>query len=151
MLRIIPLGGLGEFGLNSMVLEYGDERLLIDCGLMFPPNEMPGVGVIVPDLSLLHEAPAKLKGVLLTHGHEDHVGAVSQVLERSPAPLYGMPFTLGVARNRVEENGLVPELREVGPRAPFRVGEAFSVEFVQVVHSMPHACALVIRTPEGVV
>lgn len=151
MLRIIPLGGLGEFGLNAMVLEYGDERILIDCGLMFPSNEMPGVGVIWPDLSYLQDAPERLKGIVLTHGHEDHVGALSSVLAQARVPVYGFPFTLGVARSRVEESGLTPELRDVAPRESIRLSDAFSVEFVRVVHSMPDASALVIRTPEGVV
>lgn len=151
MLRIIPLGGLGEFGLNAMLLEYGNERLLIDCGLMFPSNEMPGVGVIWPDLSYLQDAPERLKGILLTHGHEDHVGALSSVLTQAQVPVYGFPFTLGVARSRVEEAGLTPELREAAPRQSIRISDAFSVEFVRVVHSMPDASALVIRTPEGAI
>jgi ribonuclease J len=151
MLRIIPLGGLGEFGLNAMVLESGGERILVDCGLMFPSAQMPGVGVVQPDLSYLFDVPERLRAVLLTHGHEDHVGALPTVVARFTVPVYGLPFTLALARGRLEESGLSPELRRVGPREPLSVGERFSVEFVRVVHSMPDAAALVIRTPEGTV
>lgn len=151
MLRLIPLGGLGEFGLNAMVLESNGDRILIDCGLMFPTAQMPGVGVVWPDLSLILNEPEKLKAVFLTHGHEDHVGALSSLLERMNVPVYGLPLTLGIARNRVEEAGIAPDFRAIGPREPVKAGNAFQVEYARVVHSMPDAAALCIRTPEGTV
>lgn len=151
MVRIIPLGGLGEFGLNAMVLESGSDRLLIDCGLMFPSAQMPGVGTVVPDLSMLLAEPERLKGVVLTHGHEDHVGALSTLLERVHVPVYGLPFTLGVARSRVEESGLSPDFRDIGPNERIPLGDRLSIELFRVVHSMPDAAAVVIRTPDGAI
>lgn len=151
MLRVIPLGGLGEFGLNAMVLEANGERLLVDAGLMFPSAQMPGVGVVVPDWSWLLEEPHKLKAVVLTHGHEDHVGALASLLEHLNVPVYGMPFTLGVAKGRVDESGLKGDFRAVDAREEFAVGAAFKVELVRVMHSMPDATAVCIRTPEGTV
>lgn len=148
-MRIVPLGGLGEIGLNSMIVEAGGELLLIDAGVMFPPAELPGVDVIVPDFGYLRENAHKLKGILLTHGHEDHVGALPGLLRDLNVPVYGTPFTLRVARARLEEAGLEADLREAGPRAPFKLGEAFTVEPLQVSHSVPDAVGWWIRSPEG--
>ncbi|MBX5482555.1 MAG: ribonuclease J [Myxococcaceae bacterium] len=149
MVRVIPLGGLGEFGLNAMVLEHGDERLLIDAGLMFPSPLTPGIGVVVPDWTWLLEEPEKLKGVVLTHGHEDHVGALPSLLERLQVPVYGTPFTLGVARGRVDVAGLAGDFRSVDAREEFLVGTGFRVELIRVMHSIPEATAISVRTPDG--
>lgn len=150
-LRVIPLGGLGEFGLNSMVLESGEDRVLIDCGLMFPTAQMPGVGTVMPDLSYLLEHPERLRAVVLTHGHEDHVGALSSLLSRISVPVYGLPFTLELAKSRLQENGVPADLRAIGPKELIKAGDALSFELFRVVHSMPDAAGVAFRTPEGTV
>lgn len=149
MVRVIPLGGLGEFGLNSMVLEHGNDRVLVDCGLMFPSAQMPGVGVVQPDLSYLLDEPERLKAVVLTHGHEDHVGALSALLSRVTVPVYGLPFTLELARSRLDENGVTSDLRAIGPGESIRASDALSFELFRVVHSMPDAAGLALKTPDG--
>ncbi|RYZ38966.1 MAG: MBL fold metallo-hydrolase, partial [Myxococcaceae bacterium] len=124
MLHVIPLGGLGEIGLNAMVLACRGELLLIDAGLMFPSAGMPGVDIIVPDFTHLKRNAAQFKGVVLTHGHEDHIGALPYLLDELPVPVYGTRFTLALARNRLEELGVEADLREIEPRSPFKVGTA---------------------------
>ncbi len=132
--------------MNSMVAEHRGERLLIDCGLMFPRENEPGVDVVLPDFSWLKENAAQLKGVVLTHAHEDHIGALPWLLREVDVPVYGTPFTLAVARHKLDEAGVKGDLREVGPRAPFRVGESFEVEALRVTHSVPDAVGLFIKT-----
>ncbi|WP_164007340.1 ribonuclease J [Pyxidicoccus trucidator] len=149
MLHVIPLGGLGEIGLNSMVVACRGEMLLIDAGLMFPSAGMPGVDIIIPDFSHLKQNAAQLKGVLLTHGHEDHLGALPYLLNEVPVPVYGTRFTLAMARHRLSEMGLEADLREIEPREPFHVGTAFKVEASRVTHTVPDAVGFIIRTPEG--
>src|SRR4051812_14209397 len=127
MMRIAALGGLGEIGLNAMVFEHEGQRLLIDCGLMFPRGDVPGVEVVFPDFSYLLSEPDSLCGIVLTHAHEDHVGALAALLRRVSAPIWGTPFTLGVARHRLDEAGLSAELRQLGPRDPQQIGP-FTVE-----------------------
>ncbi len=151
MLRVIPLGGLGEIGLNSMLLECRGEQLMIDCGLMFPTVEMPGVDIVVPDFSYLRERPSRLQGIVLTHAHEDHVGALPFLLRELQVPVYGTRFTLALVRHRMEEMGIDADLREVSPRERFPVGTAFSVEPVRMCHSIPDGVGLVVRTDEGTV
>jgi ribonuclease J len=152
MLHVIPLGGLGEIGLNAMVLACQGEMLLIDCGLMFPPMGMLGVDIVVPDLSHLRQNASQLKGVLLTHGHEDHVGALSFLLAEVPAvPIYATRFTLGMVRHRLDELGLQADLREIEPRHPFPVGSVFTAEASRVTHTIPDAVGYIVRTPEGTV
>ncbi|WP_141621384.1 ribonuclease J [Myxococcus sp. AB036A] len=149
MLHVIPLGGLGEIGLNSMVIACRGEMLLIDAGLMFPSAGMPGVDIIIPDFSHLKQNAAQLKGVLLTHGHEDHLGALPYLLNEVPVPVYGTRFTLAMARHRLEELGIEADLREIEPREPFPVGTAFRVEASRVTHTVPDAVGYILRTPEG--
>lgn len=149
MLKVIPLGGLGEIGLNSMVIEHGDEALLIDAGLMFPTATMPGVDVIFPDFSYLYANAQKLKGVLLTHGHEDHVGALPFLLRQLRLPVYGTRYTLGFLRSRLEEHGITADLREIEPRHPFPVGTRLTAEALRVAHSVPDAVGYLVKTPEG--
>ncbi|WP_163996072.1 ribonuclease J [Pyxidicoccus caerfyrddinensis] len=149
MLHVIPLGGLGEIGLNSMVVACRGEMLLIDAGLMFPSAGMPGVDIIIPDFTHLKQNAAQLKGVLLTHGHEDHLGALPYLLNEVPVPVYGTRFTLAMARHRLNEMGLDADLREIEPREPFPVGTAFKVEASRVTHTVPDAVGFIIRTPEG--
>src|SRR5512135_1000606 len=151
-LKIIPLGGLGEIGLNMMVLEYGDDIVIIDCGLMFPEPHMLGIDLVIPDISCLRERSDKVRGILLTHGHEDHIGALPFVLEDLSPPIYGTALTLGFVREKLKEYNLdsKTELNVVKPRDIVSLG-AFSVEFIRVSHSIVDGCALAIRTPEGVV
>ncbi len=151
MLRIAPLGGLEEFGLNCMLIEHGEDRLLVDCGVMFPTAAMPGVGSVVPDLSAVLDAPERLRGIVLTHGHEDHVGALPSLLARAPVPVYGLPLTLAMANNRLQEMGIHADLRSMDARAPLRLSDAFSIELLRMAHSMPDAAGLVLRTPDGIV
>ncbi|HET6420507.1 MAG TPA: ribonuclease J, partial [Geobacteraceae bacterium] len=148
----IPLGGLGEIGLNMMVLEYGDDIVIIDCGLMFPEPHMLGIDLVIPDISSLREKRDKVRAILLTHGHEDHIGALPFVLEDISPPIYGTALTLGFVREKLEEYHLDSrtELIVVKPRDVITLG-SFTVEFIRVSHSIVDGCALAIRTPEGVV
>ena len=148
MLKLIPLGGLGEIGLNALLVEHGEDIFLVDCGLLFPTALTPGVDAIVPDFAYLRAHPWRLKGVVLTHGHEDHVGALSWLLRDFPVPVYGSPFALGVASSRLEERAIHADLRELtaGQRAQFGTLE---VEPFPVCHSTPDATGLIIHTPEG--
>ncbi|MBK7858099.1 MAG: ribonuclease J [Archangiaceae bacterium] len=140
-MRIAALGGLGEIGLNAMVFEHQGQRLLVDCGLMFPRSDAPGVEVVYPDFTWLFEEPEALAGIVLTHAHEDHLGALPALLRRAPAPIWGTRFTLGVARHRLDEAGLSAELRELAPREPVTIGP-FTVEAIRVTHSIPDAIGL---------
>ena len=140
-LRIIPLGGLGEIGMNLMVLEYGDASIVVDCGMMFPDAATLGVDVIIPDMSYIFENASRLKAMFLTHAHEDHIGAAPFLLDRLRVPVYGMPLTLGFLRDKLEEFAIDDiELRAMMPRdvvdiAPFRV------EAIRVTHSIVDALA----------
>ena len=148
-LRIIPLGGLGEIGMNLMVYEYGDAAIVVDCGMMFPDATTLGVDVIVPDMSYLFERPELVKAVFLTHGHEDHIGAVPFLVEKLNVPVYGMPLTLGFVRDKLEEFAIDNvELRAFMPRDVIEAGP-FRVEAIQVTHSIVDAIGLAIRTPAG--
>jgi ribonuclease J len=156
-LRIIPLGGLGEIGLNLMLIEYcpaGSEdiaAIAVDCGLMFPEREMLGIDVVIPDFSYLREK-RHLKGVVFTHGHEDHIGALPHLLREFNVPVYGTPFTLGLLRDKLDEHDLLDdtELHEFRPRQSWQVGP-FQIEGIHVTHSIIDAVALAITTPLGVI
>ena len=150
-LRLVPLGGLGEFGLNALVLEWQEHRLLIDAGVLFPPAELPGVDTIVPDFQYLRERAGTLHGILLTHGHEDHIGALSYALDAAPAPVFGSRLTLGFARRRLEDRGVTgADLRLLRPGQPVALGP-FTVNPIRVAHSVSDSLALAIETPAGVV
>ncbi len=151
MLHVIPLGGLGEIGLNAMVLACRGEMLLIDAGLMFPSESAPGVDIIIPDFTHLRQHASQLQGILLTHGHEDHMGALPYLLNEVPVPVYGTRFTLAMARPRLEELSVTVDLREIEPRTPFPVGTVFNVEASRVTHTVPDAVGYIVRTPEGTV
>lgn len=151
-IKVIPLGGLGEIGKNITAIEYGDEIIVIDCGLAFPSAEMHGVDFLIPDISYLKQNHKKVKAIVLTHGHEDHIGAIPYVLKHINVPIYGTKFTLKLVKSRLEERNIVSDciLNEV------KVGETvvtnnFSVEFIRTCHSIADACALAITTPEGVI
>lgn len=149
-IRIIPLGGLGEIGKNMTVVEYENEMIVIDCGIGFPDEDMPGIDLVIPDISYLEANKEKLKGIFLTHGHEDHIGAIPYLLRTIDPPIYGTPLTLGIIRNKLEEHELPwdPDLRTVKAGDRVKVGE-IEVEFIHVNHSIADACALAIRTPLG--
>ncbi|HVE86262.1 MAG TPA: MBL fold metallo-hydrolase, partial [Myxococcales bacterium] len=125
-LRIIPLGGLGEIGLNSMLIECGDEMILVDAGLLFPDSPLFGVDYLVPDFAYVRSQASRLKAVVLTHAHEDHVGALPHLLRDVRAPVLGSPFTVGVGRARVDEAAIPAELRAIGPGEPQKLGEHFT-------------------------
>ncbi len=151
-LSFVPLGGLGEIGKNMALLEYDGQAVMIDAGLMFPDDLHPGVDYIIPDFNFLAENPERLKAVLLTHGHEDHIGAVPYLLQKINAPIYGTKLTLGFVKAKLEEFKLPspPTFVEVDPKKPFDLGP-FHVEFIRVTHSIVDGCGLAITTPAGVV
>ena len=150
-LRVIPLGGLGEIGMNLMVYEHGDEAILVDCGMMFPDAATLGVDVIVPDMTYLFDNASKIKALFLTHGHEDHIGAVPFLVERLPLPVYGMPLALGFVADKFEEFGIDDiELRAIMPRDVIEIG-SFRVEALRVTHSIIDALGYAITTPAGTI
>jgi len=151
-LRVVPLGGLGEFGMNMCAYEWGQDILVVDCGLMFPDHELLGVDLVVPDISYLSARADRVRAIVLTHGHEDHIGGLPYVLRQLNAPIHGTALTLGLAREKLREFELEDQadLREVKPRDRRRLG-AFDVEFISVTHSIPQTVSLAIRTPIGIV
>jgi ribonuclease J len=151
-LQIIPLGGLGEIGMNMMAYYCGDDIIVVDCGLMFPEPDMLGIDYVIPDISWLRERSAQVRGICLTHGHEDHIGALPFVLQELNVPIYGTALTLGFVNEKLKEYKLDDQvdLRVVKPRDTAVLG-CFSVEFLRVAHSIVDGCALAITTPEGVV
>lgn len=156
-LRVIPLGGLGEIGLNLMLIEYlpADDSpptaIAVDCGLMFPEQEMLGIDVVIPDLTYLHEQ-RHLQAVVFTHGHEDHIGALPYLLKEFDVPIYGTPFTLGLIRDKLAEHGLLDYtvIHEFRPRQEWQIGP-FTLESIRVTHSIVDASALAITTPLGTI
>ncbi|MBQ7378082.1 MAG: RNase J family beta-CASP ribonuclease [Clostridia bacterium] len=152
-LRIIPLGGLNEVGKNMTLFECDDEILIVDCGIGFPDEDMPGIDLVIPDMSYLENNREKIKGVVLTHGHEDHIGAVPYFLRSFNVPVYGTKLTLGILKNKLEEFKLPwqADLRCVQAGDSVSLGKSFAVEFIRVNHSIADACALAISTPVGLV
>jgi ribonuclease J len=151
-LTAIPLGGLGEFGMNMMVLRLGDDIIVIDAGMMFPESELLGVDLVIPDISYLKQNRAKVRAIVLTHGHEDHIGALPYILRDLNVPVYGTRFTLALVKKRLEEAGLLDSttLREVIPGRLVEIGP-YEIEFISVTHSTLDCVALAIRTPLGVI
>ncbi len=150
-IRIIPLGGLGEIGKNMTAIEYESDIVVIDCGLGFPEDDMPGIDLVIPDISYLEANKERIRGVLLTHGHEDHIGAIPYLLRTINPPIYGTPLTLGIIRNKLEEHELPrkPNLRTVNAGDTVKLG-AVTAEFIHVNHSIADACAIALHTPLGV-
>lgn len=151
-LRIVPLGGLQEVGKNMTVIEYRDEMILIDCGMTFPEDDMPGIDIVIPDITYLLKNRKKLKGIVITHGHEDHIGAVPYILKQINVPVYGTKLTLALLENKLKEHRLLrsSKLVTVSYKKPMKVGKHFDVEWISVNHSIPDAASLAITTPLGV-
>lgn len=151
-LRVIPMGGLGEFGMNMMLLEHGDSVIAIDCGVMFPGADLLGIDLVVPDVSYLADQGKTPQALVLTHAHEDHIGAAPYILKQLPMPVYGTPLTLGFLRHKLKEHNLETrtELREIIPGQRWSVGP-FTLEGIQVTHSLVQCVALAIETPVGLV
>ncbi len=151
-LRIVPLGGLGEVGKNMMAYEYGDDILIVDTGIMFPENDMLGIDYIIPDFQYLMDKKEKVRGIIITHGHEDHTGAIKHVMDEIDAPIYATPLTRGLLEVKLARSGQLgsTKLHTIHPGDKIRVG-VFEVEFCHVCHSIPDGVALGITTPEGLV
>ena len=150
-LNIIPLGGLGEIGKNMTAFRYGDDIILIDAGLMFPEDDMLGIDLVIPDITYLIENQDKLKGIFLTHGHEDHIGALPFILKQLDVPVYGTALTLGILEGRLEEAGVsTANLNVIKSGERVRAG-VFKLEFMRVNHSIPDAIGMAIHTPVGLI
>lgn len=151
-LQVIPLGGLGEFGMNSMAIRYGDDIIVLDAGMMFPDAELLGVDIVTPDFSYLRDNKEKVRGLLLTHAHEDHIGGVPFLLSEVATPVYGTAFTLAMVERRLEEHSMLDKvnLNEIQPGDRIKLGP-FEVEFIHVTHSTASCVALAITTPLGVI
>lgn len=150
--RVVFLGGLGEIGRNCAAVEVGGKIMLIDCGLMFPDDDMAGIDLVLPDFTYLRENADRVIGVVATHGHEDHIGALGHLLDHMPLQIIGSPLTLGLARNRIEERGVLKQAKfvEVSDNDRIQVGP-FDMEFFPVTHSVPHGYATAFHTPQGVI
>src|SRR5215211_6243353 len=152
-LRILPLGGLGEIGKNMTVLEHDGRIVVVDTGLMFPTSEMLGIDLVLPDFGYLRERAAAIDAIVLTHGHEDHVGALPYVLREigMPGVIYGGPLTIGLARSKLEEHRIREAPIEVLPVGERVSAGPFEIEMVHMSHSIPDSCAVAVRTPLGTV
>lgn len=150
-LQIIPLGGLGEIGKNMTVFRYGDDIIVIDAGLMFPEDDMLGIDLVIPDFSYLSDNKDKVRAIFITHGHEDHIGALPFVLKELEVPVYGTPLALGILQGRLKEKGVsTADLHPIKPGDEFKIGP-FTIGFIRVNHSIADAVAIYIKTPVGTV
>ena len=151
-LQVVPLGGLGEFGMNCMAIRWGDDIIVIDAGLMFPEAELLGVDIVVPDITYLIENRAHVRAIVLTHGHEDHIGALPWFLSELNVPVYGTEFTLAYVEGKLEEHGQLDDavLNEIRPGERFKIGP-FTINPIQVTHSLVDCVALAIHTPIGTI
>jgi ribonuclease J len=151
-LQVVPLGGLGEFGMNCMAVRWADDIIVIDAGLMFPEAELLGVDIVVPDISYLIENRQRIRGIILTHGHEDHIGALPWILSELKVPVYGTEFTLAYVEDKLDEHGLLDDadIREMRANERIKLG-AFTVHPIQVTHSLVDCVALAIHCPLGVI
>src|SRR3990170_7605692 len=151
-LKIIPLGGLSEIGKNMMALEYKDDIIVIDAGLMFPEEEMLGIDLVIPDISYLVEHRDKVRGIVITHGHEDHIGALPYVLPQLNVPVYATKLTQGLISVKLKEGKAAAnaECKVISPGKQFTLGK-FRIEFFSVCHSIPDSVGLIIYTPVGII
>jgi len=152
MLKIIPLGGLGEIGMNMMIAEYGDTLFIIDAGLMFPEDYMLGVDYVIPNMDYIRQNRSKISGIVLTHAHEDHIGAIPYLLKETNAPVFGTSFTLGVVRHKLKEHNLLSStvFHEISPRDKLQIGP-FELKFIRVGHSVIDGVGIAIKTPYGLI
>lgn len=150
-LKVVPLGGLGEIGLNMLVIEYDETIVLVDSGLMFPEDDMLGIDIVIPDFSYLQRNRDRIQALIVTHGHEDHIGAIPFLLREIKIPIYGTPLTLALIREKLREHGLLErtQLIQVIPREQITLGPV-TIEFIQVCHSIPDGVGLAVRTPAGI-
>ena len=151
-LRIIPLGGLHEIGKNITVFEYGDDMIAVDCGLSFPEDDMLGVDLVIPDITYILKNQEKFRGLVITHGHEDHIGSIPYFLKQLNTPIYGTKLTLGLIKNKLEEHNLTKstKLHEVRQGQSIKLG-CFKIEFIRSSHSIPDSVMLAINTPVGTI
>ncbi len=152
-LKIIPLGGLDEIGKNMTVIEYGNEMIMVDCGMSFPDDDMPGVDLVINDISYVEKNKAKLKGVFLTHGHEDHIGGLPYFLKQINVPIYGTQLTIGLVEHKLKEHTMLSKVKLNKVRAGdiVKINNVFTIEFIRTNHSIADSVALAITTPVGVV
>ncbi len=152
-LRVIPIGGLDEIGKNLTALEYSNEIIIVDCGMAFPDNDMPGVDMVINDITYLVKNAQKIKGIFLTHGHEDHIGGLPYFLKEINVPVYGTRLTLGLVEHKLKEHNILSKVKlaRVRPGQKVEAGNCFSVEFIATNHSIADSVALAIRTPVGLV
>ena len=152
-LKIIPLGGLHEIGKNITVFEYEDEIIVVDCGLSFPEDDMLGIDLVIPDITYLEKNQEKIKGMVITHGHEDHIGSIPYVLKQINMPVYATKLTIGLIKNKLEEHKILrsSELHEVMQGQTVKLGKYFKVEFIRSTHSIPDSVMLAIHTPVGTI
>lgn len=151
-IRIIPLGGLNEIGKNLTVFEYEDDAVILDCGMTFPDDDMLGVDIVIPDITYLHKIADRIRGIVLTHGHEDHIGALPYVLKEFSVPVYGTRLTLGILKNKLKEHGILNQtkLNTINAGDRVRLG-SFTAEFIHTNHSIADAVAIALHTPSGVI
>ncbi len=151
-IKITPLGGLHEIGKNMTVFEYGSDLIILDAGLAFPDDDMLGIDMVIPDITYLQKHKNRIRGIVLTHGHEDHIGAIPYVLKEFNVPVYGTKLTLGILKNKLEEHGILgsSKLNVISPGATFSLGE-FKVEFIRSNHSIADAVAIALHTPAGTI
>lgn len=151
-IRIIPLGGLNEIGKNLTVFEYENDALILDCGMAFPDDDMLGVDIVIPDITYLHKIADKIRGIVLTHGHEDHIGALPFVLKEFNIPVYGTRLTLGILKNKLKEHGILNQckLNTINAGDSVKLG-AFTAEFIHTNHSIADAVAIALHTPSGII
>lgn len=151
-IKWIPLGGLNEIGKNMNVFEYGNDAIILDCGMAFPDDDMPGVDIVIPEITYLHKISDKIRAIVLTHGHEDHIGAIPYVLKEFNVPVYGTRLTLGILKNKLAEHGILNSAKLINLEAgdTVKIG-AFKVEFIHTNHSIADAVAIALHTPAGVI
>ncbi len=151
VLKIIPIGGLNEIGKNMTLLEYEDEIMIIDCGMSFPDDDMLGIDVVIPDFSYLIANREKIRGLVITHGHEDHIGAIPYFLRDFDVPVYGTRLTMGLVQSKLEEHGITGDLETINAGECFKIGSYFEVEAIRTTHSIADSICIAVRTPVGVV